>query len=223
MDRGKVLWEEDIEALQQQGKQFARYLDVDDDDIPYRTVPGNRHPGATYFARGTGHDEYARYSEDAATWEANLQRLKRKFRHARKLVPAPITRHGKGARIGIITAGSTQAPVLEAQDILAREGIQTDFMRIRALPFTHEVSEFIEEHDYCYVIELNRDGQLKELLTLEAPHLAYKLRQLSHIDGMALTAEWLMQRIEEQEKPFAHTGAVHKKITARRREGLDRE
>ena len=200
MDRGKVLWEEDLDQWTKDGKLWGRYLDVDGDDIPYRTVPGNRHPGATYFTRGTGHDEYARYSEDPAIWEDNLARLQRKYRHARKLVPSPVIIHEKNARIGIITWGSSMMPVAEARDQLAVHGLAIDYLRVRALPFNDEIVDFIHDHDRCYVVETNRDGQLNELLTLEAPHMAYKLRQLSHIDGMALTAEWVMQHIWEYEE-----------------------
>ncbi|MBN2048337.1 MAG: 2-oxoacid:acceptor oxidoreductase subunit alpha [Anaerolineaceae bacterium] len=199
MDRGKVLWEADLEKLEEDGIQWGRYKDIDSDLIPYRTVPGNRHPGATYFSRGTGHDEYAHYSEDPEIWEANLQRLKRKYKKAREFVPAPIIENMSNARVGIITSGSTAMPTSEARDILAAKGIKTDYLRIRAVPFSAEVTDFINEHDHTYVIELNRDGQLKEMLTLEAPHLAYKLRQLSHIDGMSLTARWISSRIMEQE------------------------
>ena len=199
MDRGKVLWEEDIERWTKEGKLWGRYLDVDGDAIPYRTVPGNRHNGATYFTRGTGHDEFARYSEDPQVWEENLARLKRKHRQARSLVPKPIIERQKNARIGVITWGSTHMPVDEARDQLAAKGIVTDYLRVRALPFTMEVTDFLQEHDHTYVVELNRDGQMKELLTLEAPQHAYKLRQLSKVDGLAMTAEWITQRIWEDE------------------------
>lgn len=200
MDRGKVLWEEDLDQWTKEGKLWGRYLDVDGDGIPYRTVPGNRHPGATYFTRGTGHDEYARYSEDPATWEEGLNRLRRKYRYAQNLLPKPIIMREKNARIGIITWGSSMMPVAEARDQLAAKGIVTDYLRVRALPFDKDIIDFIQDHDRCYVVETNRDGQMKELLTLEAPHMAYKLRQLSHIDGMALTAEWVEQQIREHEE-----------------------
>lgn len=200
MDRGKVLWEDDLDQWTQEGKLWGRYKDEDGDAIPYRTVPGNRHPGATYFTRGTGHDEYAKYSEDPATWEANLARLQRKYRHARELVPQPVILREKTARIGIITWGSAMMPAAEARDVLASKGIVTDYLRVRALPFNKDITDFIQDHDRCYVVETNRDGQMNELLTLEAPHMAYKLRQLSHIDGMSLTAEWIEQRIREYEE-----------------------
>ena len=108
--------------------------------------------------------------------------------------------HEKAARIGIITWGSSMMPVAEARDILASKGIVTDYLRVRALPFNGDITDFIRDHDHCYVVEANRDGQLNELLTIEAPHLAYKLRQLSHIDGMALTAEWIEDRIRNYEE-----------------------
>ncbi|MCK5428439.1 MAG: 2-oxoacid:acceptor oxidoreductase subunit alpha, partial [Anaerolineales bacterium] len=140
LDRGKILWEEDLERL---NGNWARYKDVDGDGIPYRTMPGNRHTRAAYFIRGTGHTEEARYSEDSEVWNQLLDRLKVKFEAARSYVPKPVIDAVEGTEIGIISFGSTEPAILEARDRLADEGVNVDFMRVRAVPFTPEVEDFI--------------------------------------------------------------------------------
>jgi 2-oxoglutarate ferredoxin oxidoreductase subunit alpha len=185
IDRGKVLWEEDLERLQ---GEWARYKDVDGDGIPYRTVPGNRHPAAAYFARGTGHDEKARYSEDPEDWHNLLEHLKRKFEYARNLVPKPVVETQEGAEIGIVAFGSTEPAIREALYLLSQRGLKVDFLRLKAIPFTSEVSDFIHNHKRIYIVELNRDGQLKMLLTIEYPEWAMRLTSLAHTDGLPLTA-----------------------------------
>ncbi len=200
MDRGKILWEDDLEKMIErlQG-QWGRYLDVDDDGIPYRTVPGNKHPKSAYFARGTGHDEYGNYSEEPEVWERNLARIKRKFETARELLPKPIISKMEGAEIGLIAFGSTESAVEEARVYLRDKGIPTNFMRVRAVPFSAEVMDFIDEHERNYVVELNEDGQLRQLLILDAPEYANKLEQVSHIDGLPLSAKWLQEQIIRRE------------------------
>ncbi|MFZ6027611.1 MAG: 2-oxoacid:acceptor oxidoreductase subunit alpha [Chloroflexota bacterium] len=188
MDRGKVLWEEDLKEL---AGQWARYKDVDGDGIPYRTVPGNRHPAAAYFARGTGHNEKAGYSEDPQQWEQNLARLKKKFYAASALVPRPVAETTPGARIGFVGYGSTDAAIQEARHHLAAQGIASDYLRLRAYPFTPEVEAFIHSHENNYVIELNRDGQMHQLLQLEYPQEVSRLVSLAHVDGLPLTARWI--------------------------------
>ncbi len=201
MDRGKVLWEEDLERIvKENAGQWGRYLDVDGDGIPYRTVPGNRHPLAAYFARGTGHDEYARYSEDAQVWDRNMQRLVRKYETAKQYVPAPVVETMDNAKIGILAFGSTDPAIQEARVGLARDGIWTDYMRLRALPFTDNVEEFLRSHERVYVVELNRDGQLAQLLMLNYPTLAGKLVKAAHLDGLPLTARWVQDAITAQEE-----------------------
>lgn len=197
IDRGKVLWEEDLERLQ--GK-WARYKDVDGDGIPYRTVPGNRRPSAAYFARGTGHDEYARYSEGAEDWHNMLDRLKRKFDRARDLAPAPVFDTLDGAKIGILAFGSTAPAIQEARFVLQQQGLPCDSLRLRAVPFDEAVGEFIESHERLYVIEMNRDGQMHMLLTLAYPHLATRLVSLAHTDGLPLTARRVVDSILEHEE-----------------------
>jgi 2-oxoglutarate ferredoxin oxidoreductase subunit alpha len=197
MDRGKVLWEADLERLN--GK-WARYKDIDGDGIPYRTLPGNRHPSASYFARGTGHDENARYSEDSENWHEVLERLKRKFEFARSLVPEPVIDQIPDAKIGIIAFGSTEPAIKEARQQLLKKGIKTDFLRVRAVPFTNHIAKFLEDHERIYVIEMNRDGQLHQLLRLDYPEFTSRLISLAHTDGLPLTARRAMEAILEKEE-----------------------
>lgn len=201
MDRGKVLWEKDLEAMAKEGKaKWGRYLDVDGDGIPYRTLPGNRHPSAAYFARGTGHDEYARYSEDPDVWERNLNRLAKKYITAKQYVPKPVLKTMEGATIGIISMGSADPSVEEARAFLARENMPTDYLRIRAVPFTDEVEQFIRDHEKVYVVELNRDGQLRQILMVNMPDdLHARLRKVAHTDGMPLSPRWIKEEIIAQE------------------------
>jgi 2-oxoglutarate ferredoxin oxidoreductase subunit alpha len=201
IDRGKILWEEDLEKLlQTRSGDWGRYLDIDGDGIPYRTVAGNRHPKAAYFTRGTGHDPYGKYSEEPDVWEALLDRLGRKVLGSKDSLPKPVVQTMPGAEIGIISMGSADPAVLEARDELLKQGILTDYLRVRALPFADEVVEFIKNHEKVYVVELNRDGQLKQLLTLEAPQYATHLRKASHLDGLALSAKWIRETILAQEE-----------------------
>ncbi len=197
MDRGKILWEEDLEKL---AGQWARYRDVDGDGIPYRTVPGNRHPRSAYFTRGTGHDEEAHYSEDGDNWVAMLNRLKKKYETARHHLPKPVIQTMDGAKIGIIAFGSTEPAVREACHLLREEhGVKVDFLRLRAIPFADEVQEFIENHERVYVVEMNRDGQLHQLLTINYPHLAMRLISVAYNDGLPATAKWVVNAIAPQE------------------------
>lgn len=200
MDRGKVLWEEDLQKMLEklEGK-WGRYLDVDGDGIPYRTLPGNRHPASAYFARGTGHDEMTRYSEDPDVWERGLNRLKRKIHDNLHLLPEPIIERMEGAKFAIVGFGSTDPAIQEARYLLAEAGLPADYMRIRALPFRDEVCNFLHEYDRTYVVELNRDGQLKQLLTMNFSDCGSRLRQVSHIDGLPLSANWIKERIMAME------------------------
>lgn len=193
MDRGKVLWEKDLEELK---GNWARYLDKDGDGIPYRTIPGNKYPMGAYFTRGTGHDENARYSEDARVWLDNMDRLRRKYETARKYVPAPILRENKGAAVGIIGYGSTEAAITEAMYHLEREhGIRADFMRLRALPFTNDVMDFVGRYDQIFVVEMNRDGQMKQILSAEYPQYAAAFKSVAYGDGLPASAGWVREGI----------------------------
>jgi len=192
MDRGKVLSAEQLKEL---GGKWGRYLDVDGDGIPYRTLPGTRHPSAAYFTRGTGHTPYATYSERPDDWENNLKRLHRKFETARTLVPAPVIDEVDGAHVGIISLGSNDPAVHEARSRLRGLGIETSYLRVRALPFTASVRAFVEKYDKVYVIENNFDGQLLSILQTEMPDLATRLIKTAKCDGLPLSARWITEQV----------------------------
>jgi 2-oxoglutarate ferredoxin oxidoreductase subunit alpha len=196
MDRGKVLWETDLEQIK---ADWGRYLDKDGDGIPYRTIPGNRHPNSAYFTRGTGHDEYARYSEDSATWMRVLDRIKKKYETAKQYLPRPVVHNLDGAKVGVIAFGSTDPAILEAQHLLAEQGLKVDYMRMRSLPSHEDVFEFIRNHERVYVVEMNRDGHLREILTVEKPELATRLVSIAYNDGLPLTAKFVANAILKQE------------------------
>lgn len=197
MDRGKILWEDD---LKQMSGKWARYLDVDGDGITYRTLPGNKLPNAAYFARGTGHDEYANYSEEPDDWENNLLRLRRKIDGNVSLLPKPVITQVEGATIGIISYGSTTVAIQEALETLSLKGYKIDHLRMRSLPTAPEVKDFVHSHERNYVIELNRDGQLHQILRLEIPESSLKLISLSHLDGLPLTSQWVVNQIIAKEE-----------------------
>jgi 2-oxoglutarate/2-oxoacid ferredoxin oxidoreductase subunit alpha len=196
MDRGKILWEKDLDQfmLEHEGK-WGRFWDVDGDGIAYRTVPGNRHPRGAYFSRGTGHDEFARYSEDPEVWEKLMARLVRKYNTAKQYIPKPVVEHMDGAKVGIIAFGSTDPAVQEARDRLVEAGLPTDYLRLRAIPFNQEVDQFIAEHETIYVVEINRDGQLRQLLCINYPEMAGRFKDAAHMDGMPLSARWIKDAI----------------------------
>jgi 2-oxoglutarate ferredoxin oxidoreductase subunit alpha len=195
-DRGKILWEEDMDKLTE---RWGRYRDVDGDGIPYRTVPGNKNPQSAWFARGTGHDEYAKYSENSAEWESNMARLQLKFESAKKFVPDAEITKGEKATIGILAYGSTDAAILEAKDGLVADGIEVDYLRVRSVPFTETVRNFIETHETVYVVEMNRDGQMQKLLQLKFPEFTSKLVSLTKHDGMPLSALWVSAAVQSAE------------------------
>ena len=196
IDRGKIFWESDLE---EHDGEWGRYLDIDGDGIPYRTVMGNKHPDAPYFTRGTGHDEFGKYSEDPEVWMRNMDRIKKKFDTAREKLPKPIYREMEDAKIGLIAMGSTESAVIEAQDRLADMGLLTDFMRVRALPFPKEVKKFIKSHERNYVLELNRDGQLHQIMIIEYCDMTDRLISLSYIDGLPMTADWIIKTVVRKE------------------------
>jgi 2-oxoglutarate ferredoxin oxidoreductase subunit alpha len=196
MDRGKVLWETDLEAKLKEWKgTWGRYLDVDGDGIPYRTLPGNLDPRSGYFARGTSHDEYAHYTESPETWERLFNRIAKKFVTALQYIPKPVLAQTIGAEIGIISSGSADPAVVEARDLLLAKGIKTDYLRIRSIPFSNEVEQFLRSHKQVFVVELNRDGQLLQLLTLKYPGMAEKMVKTAHMDGLPLTAKWVVEQL----------------------------
>ena len=196
--RGKVLWEADLERLK---GIWSRYKDIDEDGIPFRTVPGNKHPSAAWLGRGTGHDEDARYTEDAQAWERNMTRLKVKYNTARTLVPKPVIKSSKGSAIGVIYYGSTAPAVEEALSSLKRAvGLKTASLRLRALPCTDEVQDFIKKYERIYIVEANRDGQLRQILNSLMPDLASRFHSVCHSDGLPLTAKWVKESILAQEE-----------------------
>jgi len=197
INRGKVLSKEDLDRL----GGFARYKDVDGDGIGYRTLPGTIHPAAAYFSRGSGHNEKAQYSERADDFENNMERLNRKFETSRSFVPRPEITKGKDAKIGIIGYGTSHWGITESRDQLRDEyHLETDYLRLRAYPFTREVHEFIEQHDRIYLVEQNRDAQMLTLLKLDLkPELTTRLRSIAHITGLPLDARSITDELTSME------------------------
>jgi 2-oxoglutarate ferredoxin oxidoreductase subunit alpha len=197
MDRGKVMTAEELEA----GRDFGRYLDVDGDGIAYRTYPGTHPKRGSFFTRGTSKDQYARYTEQGAAYEENMRRLLLKFRTAAALVPAPEVRPARAAtRIGAIYYGSTAPAMLEADDRLAGQGIHLNLLRVRGIPFNEDVRAFIEQHDRVYVVEQNRDAQLRTLIVNELEIDPARLRRVLHFDGTPITARMIAETIAESEQ-----------------------
>jgi 2-oxoglutarate/2-oxoacid ferredoxin oxidoreductase subunit alpha len=196
LDRGKVL---DAEQLNQIEK-WGRYKDIDGDGIAYRTLPGNPNPRAPYLSRGTGHNEFGVYSERPGDWQNNLDRLTRKHDTARTLVPAPIVDEVAGAQIGIIAYGSTDPAVQEARDRLAKQGVATSYLRLRALPLGDATRAFVEKHDPVYVVELNQDGQMQQLIRLHVPERAARVGSLRICNGLPMSARFITEAMLEHER-----------------------
>jgi len=197
INRGKILSKEDLERL----GSFARYKDSDGDGIGYRTLPGTEHPAAAYFARGSGHNEKAQYSERPDDFERNMERINKKFETARSFVPRPeVVTTGK-TKIGILAYGTSHWGIVESRDQLRDEyNLETDYLRLRAYPFTREVHEFIEKHDRVYVVEQNRDAQMLSLLKLDIrPELVTRLRSIAHIHGLPLDARSVTDQLISME------------------------
>ncbi len=196
-NRGKVLTAEDLERL----GGFARYKDVDGDAVGYRTLPGTDHPGAAWFARGSGHNDKSQYSERPDDYANNMDRLAKKFETARTLVPRPEIVRNDGNEVGIIAYGTSHHALVETLDQLQSEyGVKADYLRLRAYPFTHETHEFIAAHKRVYIVDQNRDGQMLELLKLDIaiPDIA-KLRSVRHYNGLPLDARSVTDEIISQE------------------------
>jgi 2-oxoglutarate ferredoxin oxidoreductase subunit alpha len=199
IDRGKILWEKDLERMAKEGKKvWGRYKDLDGDAIPYRTVPGNLNESSAYFTRGTGHDDYAHYSEEHQDWEDNLLRLKRKVESAKEMVPQPLILKDKKSDYGFISYGTSNMPALEAVDLLSVESLPVDYLRIKAIPFTQSVEDFLQNHQNTYVIEANRDGQMKNLLCMNFPQYANRIHSIARCDGLSLSAEWVCNQFKAQ-------------------------
>jgi 2-oxoglutarate ferredoxin oxidoreductase subunit alpha len=200
-DRGKVMSAAELEM----GREFARYKDVDGDGIPWRTLPATHESKGAYFTRGTTRDPYARYSEAGPDYVYNVKRLLQKFDTARALVPAPIVRKApRKTRLGAIYFGSTSPAMDEAIDQLITGGIPLDAMRLRAFPFPDEVQAFIDAHEEVFIVEQNRDGQMRTLLMSELNIDPHKLIPVLHYDGTPITARFIS---------LAITKHVHAEIT----------
>ena len=203
LDRGKVMTHDELEA----GTEFGRYLDVDGDGIPYRTYPGVHPTRGSYFTRGTSRNPYARYSEEGSVYVDNVQRLLRKFETAKSLIPAPILRKArKSTRTGVIYYGSTGAAMDEALDILEAQGTDLDALRVRGFPFAEEILEFVANHEQVFVVEQNRDAQLRALLINEGQIDPAKLTAVLHYDGTPITARFILSAIK---------GAMTRPLTAK--------
>jgi 2-oxoglutarate ferredoxin oxidoreductase subunit alpha len=193
-DRGKVMTADELEA----GKDFGRYLDVDGDGIPFRTYPGTHPTRGAYFTRGTTKDRYARYSEAGPDYVDNMQRLLRKFETAKQLLPKALLRPAaKPARFGAIYYGSTSPAMQEALDVLALRGIHVNALRVRGFPFQDEIAEFVASHPWVFVVEQNRDAQLKTLLVNEAKVNPSRLLSILHYDGTPITARFIVDQISQ--------------------------
>ena len=199
MDRGKVMTAADLDG----GRDFGRYLDVDGDGIPYRTYPGAHATKGSYFTRGTTKDRYARYTEEGGAYVDNMQRLLRKFETAKSLVPLPVvTKASKPTKSGVIYFGSTSAAMAESLAALELDGIHLDQLRLRAFPFHDSVAEFIAAHERVFVVEQNRDAQMKSLLVNECGIDPSRLVSVLHYDGTPVTARFITKEIAEKARLF---------------------
>ena len=199
MDRGKVMTAQELDA----GRDFGRYLDVDGDGIPWRTWPGTHPSKGSYFTRGTTKDRYARYTEEGPAYVDNMQRLLRKFETARRLLPRPeIADARESTSAGVIWFGSTGAAMAESLAELERQGIHLDRMRIRAFPFHDAVAEFIAAHEHVFVVEQNRDAQLRMLLVNECGIDPARLTSVLHYDGTPITERFITREIAERARAF---------------------
>jgi 2-oxoglutarate ferredoxin oxidoreductase subunit alpha len=189
-DRGKVLSRQEIEKLE----KFHRYFDQDGDAIAYRTLPGV-HPNGAYFTRGSGHNQYGAYTEDSTEYQIVLDRLKRKFDTAKTLVPRAVIEGRAAHDIGIVSVGSCDGAVREALEVLRRRGIHLDYMRVRAFPFGGEVEDFLAAHKVLFVVEQNRDAQLRSLLTLETAVEKAKLRSILYYSGLPISSDCIVEGV----------------------------
>jgi 2-oxoglutarate ferredoxin oxidoreductase subunit alpha len=195
-DRGKVLSAEEIEKLH---GDWGRYRDVDGDGVTYRTLPGTDHAQAGYFTRGSGHDEQARYTESAEAYARNMDRLARKHETARAALPEPVVDEA-GRPVGLIAFGSTDVAVAEARDRLREQGLEVDYLRVRALPLHESIKAYVDAHERVYVIEQNRDGQLYDLLRVFLPvEVTGRLRSIRYYDGQPIPAEAITRPLAELE------------------------
>ena len=198
LDRGKVMTYDDLES----GRDFGRYLDVDGDGIPFRTYPGVHPSKGSYFTRGTTRDSYARYTEEGGPYVENMERLLKKFATAKTLVPGPVVRKAaRATKVGVIHYGSTAAAMDEAAHLLAKAGQDVDVLRVRGFPFSQEIVDFVHEHDHVFIVEQNRDAQLRTLLMTEEGLSPAKLHSVLHYEGSPITARFIVNAIADHGKP----------------------
>jgi 2-oxoglutarate ferredoxin oxidoreductase subunit alpha len=197
-DRGKMLGRDEVEKLE----KFYRYLDKDGDGIAARTLPGT-HPKAAYFTRGSGHTQYGSYTEDSVEYQIVLDRLLKKWETAKKLVPRAVVEATTGSDIAIVSLGSCEGAIREALDVLKANGVSVDYMRVRSFPFGDDVERFLASHKTLFVVEQNRDAQLKSLLTLETAVDKAKLRSLLHYNGLPISSGFIVDGILAHVKPAA--------------------
>jgi 2-oxoglutarate ferredoxin oxidoreductase subunit alpha len=190
-DRGKVLSEAELDEL----PSFSRYLDNDGDGIAARTLPGV-HPRGAYFTRGSGHNRFGAYTEDGDEYVEVIDRIDRKIQRAARAVPAPLVKHASGARVGLVTVGGCHAACMEALDLLAADGIALDYMRIRGFPFPDEVTAFLDRHEVNFIVEQNRDGQLRSLLQLETGIPVEKLESVRYYGGFPMSAHHVITGVK---------------------------
>jgi 2-oxoglutarate/2-oxoacid ferredoxin oxidoreductase subunit alpha len=199
IQHGKTLTKETLEGFVEKYGEWYRYKDYDSDGVTYRTVPGIDHPKAAYFTRGTGHNEKAVYSERREDWVANLERIRHKFETARTIVPQPVIDADPANTIGIISYGSNDPAVEEARDLLAARGIQTNYLRIRALPMAQSVYDFVRSHRQVFVVENNFDGQMAQIIRMEMSDDLTHMHSLALGDTLPMTAQWIIDRIVQTE------------------------
>ena len=198
MDRGKVMTAAELEA----GRDFGRYLDVDGDGVPFRTYPGTHAKRGAFFTRGTTKDRYARYTEEGVHYVDNMERLLRKFDTAKRLVPPAVRRDApEPTSFGVLYYGSTSPAMDEAVALLEEQGVAVDLLRIRAFPFGDEVLDFVVGHEQVFVVEQNRDAQLRTLLVVEGEIDPKKLVRVLHYDGSPITARFIADAIADKVAP----------------------
>ena len=202
-DRGKMLDKSEIEKLE----KFYRYVDKDGDGITYRTLPGV-HPKAAYFTRGSGHTQFGMYTEDSADYQLLLDRLLGKWATAKKLVPRALIDATSGSALGIVSVGSCDGAIREAMDLLRERGVAVNYMRVRAFPFSEDVDRFLAAHELLFVVEQNRDAQLRALLTLETQVEKAKLRSLLHYNGLPITSHFIVEGVLAEVQPGAKSRAA---------------
>jgi 2-oxoglutarate ferredoxin oxidoreductase subunit alpha len=195
-DRGKMLDKSEIEKLE----KFYRYVDKDGDGITYRTLPGV-HPKAAYFTRGSGHTQFGMYTEDSADYQLLLDRLLGKWVTAKKMVPRALIDATSGSALGIVSVGSCDGAIREAMDLLRERGVGVNYMRVRAFPFSEDVDRFLGAHELIFVVEQNRDAQLRALLTLETKVEKAKLRSLLHYNGLPISSRFIVEGVLAEVQP----------------------